>query len=226
VREGAGEDAFLLGCGCPLGPAVGVVDGMRIGADVAPWWTNPVMRTVMRDQHGISTRHAVRNTLTRAFMHGRLWANDPDCLMVRDRDTRLDLEEVRTLATVMGLTDGMLVVSDRLRDLAEDRRAVIETAASFTGGEARVLDLFDSGLPEVIVSRRPGEVVAAVCNLTDLPAGRVLDLGEIPGLTGPLPREMTEVWTEVRLPVVDGRVDLGLVPPHGSRVLRFSRAGS
>ena len=31
-------DAFLLGCGCPLGPAVGVVDGMRIGPDVAPYW--------------------------------------------------------------------------------------------------------------------------------------------------------------------------------------------
>jgi alpha-galactosidase len=225
VREGAGEDAFLLGCGCPLGPAVGVVDGMRIGADVAPWWTNPVMRTVMRDQHGISTRHAVRNTLTRAFMHGRLWANDPDCLMVRDRDTRLDLEEVRTLATVMGLTDGMLVVSDRLRDLAEDRRAVIETAASFTGGDARVLDLFDSGLPEVIVSRQGDDLLVGVCNLTDLPAGRVLDLALLGPPTGPWPNEVTEVWTEVRLPIMDGRVDLGLVPPHGSRVLRFPGGG-
>ena len=28
--------AFLLGCGAPIGHAVGVVDGMRIGADVAP----------------------------------------------------------------------------------------------------------------------------------------------------------------------------------------------
>ena len=38
IRAGAGDDAFLLGCGCPLGPAIGVVDGMRIGPDVAPWW--------------------------------------------------------------------------------------------------------------------------------------------------------------------------------------------
>ena len=38
VRRGAGDDTFLLGCGAPLGPTIGVVDGMRIGPDVAPWW--------------------------------------------------------------------------------------------------------------------------------------------------------------------------------------------
>lgn len=37
VRSGAGESSFLLGCGCPLGPAVGVVDAMRIGSDVTPY---------------------------------------------------------------------------------------------------------------------------------------------------------------------------------------------
>ena len=41
IRRGAGDDAFLLGCGAPLGPRVGVVDGMRIGADVAPWLDVP-----------------------------------------------------------------------------------------------------------------------------------------------------------------------------------------
>lgn len=38
VRRGAGDDVFLLGCGAPLGSLVGVVDGMRIGPDVAPHW--------------------------------------------------------------------------------------------------------------------------------------------------------------------------------------------
>ena len=39
IRDGAGDDTFLLGCGCPLGAAVGMVDGMRIGPDVAPSWS-------------------------------------------------------------------------------------------------------------------------------------------------------------------------------------------
>src|SRR4029450_10212101 len=38
LPRGAGERAFLLGCGVPLAPAVGVVDGCRIGQDVAPTW--------------------------------------------------------------------------------------------------------------------------------------------------------------------------------------------
>ena len=38
VRAAAGEASFLLGCGCPLGPAIGLVDAMRVGADTSPTW--------------------------------------------------------------------------------------------------------------------------------------------------------------------------------------------
>ena len=61
VAAKAGDDAFLLGCGCPLGPAVGVVDAMRIGADVTPYWSNIIDSTVGRGLHGLATRNAVRN---------------------------------------------------------------------------------------------------------------------------------------------------------------------
>jgi alpha-galactosidase len=40
VRDGIGDDGFLLGCGCPFGPAVGVLDAMRVSPDVAPYWTS------------------------------------------------------------------------------------------------------------------------------------------------------------------------------------------
>jgi len=36
VRSAIGPEAYLLGCGMPLLPSVGKVDGMRIGADTAP----------------------------------------------------------------------------------------------------------------------------------------------------------------------------------------------
>ena len=32
LREGAGDDTFILGCSCPLGAAIGWVDAMRISA--------------------------------------------------------------------------------------------------------------------------------------------------------------------------------------------------
>jgi len=38
IREAAGDDVFILGCGCPLSPVLGLVDAMRIGPDVAPYW--------------------------------------------------------------------------------------------------------------------------------------------------------------------------------------------
>ncbi len=131
VRAGAGEDAFLLGCGCPLGPAVGVADAMRIGADVTPSWTSLLGRTVGRNRHGLATSHALLNTLTRSVLDGAWFLNDPDCLMVRDTDTKLTEDEVRLLATVFGMTDGMLVLSDRLDRLSPARRAMVaQTRAS------------------------------------------------------------------------------------------------
>ena len=36
IREAIGPDAYLLGCGAPILPSVGLVDAMRIGPDIAP----------------------------------------------------------------------------------------------------------------------------------------------------------------------------------------------
>ncbi len=35
-------------------------------------------------------------------MHRRLWANDPDCLMLRHTDTDLDADQVRCLGDGSG----------------------------------------------------------------------------------------------------------------------------
>src|SRR5205823_36073 len=97
VRAGAGPDGFVLGCGCPLGPAVGVVDAMRIGADVTPSWTTLIGRTAGRNRHALATAHALLNTLTRSALDGAWFLNDPDCLMVRDTDTKLTEPEVQLM---------------------------------------------------------------------------------------------------------------------------------
>jgi alpha-galactosidase len=115
VRSGAGDDAFLLGCGCPLGAAVGVVDGMRIGPDIAPTWLPEPAHAIPGIEATVpATRNAVRNVLVRAWMHRRLWLNDPDCLMARSDDTALGVEETRTLAAAIASTGGMTVFSDDL----------------------------------------------------------------------------------------------------------------
>jgi alpha-galactosidase len=110
IRRGAGNDTFILGCGCPLGPAIGIMDGMRIGPDVAPYWGGSVEP---------GTRLAIDAIIARSFMHRRLWLNDPDCLMLRVSETRLSPEERFVLAAAIGVSGGMLLFSDDMKLLDE-----------------------------------------------------------------------------------------------------------
>lgn len=219
IREGAGNEAFLLGCGCPLGPAVGVVDAMRIGPDVTPWWSNWMAGGPQRSLHGVSTKHAVRNILTRAFSHRRWWLNDPDCLMIRDAKTRLSEEEVRSLATAIAVTDGMVVLSDRIERLSESRLELLDRTMQLTGGQARIVDLMRADMPEVVVSRSAYKTVVAVFNFTNAAQARSVDLTELGVAPPPASDPTVEWWTGKRLRVESNRIDFGVIPPHGCRVL-------
>lgn len=220
IRSGAGEGAFLLGCGCPLGPAVGVVDGMRIGPDVAPFWSNWLSRWLLSDRHGVATKNAIRNTLTRAFMHRRWWLNDPDCLMVRDIRTRLTRDEVQSVATAIALTDGMFVMSDAMDELPDERWALLEQVCRLTGGTAAAVDLFQADVPELLLCERGDERLLAVFNFGEESSPRVVDVGRFGLYEG----QATELWSGRHLAVQDGWIELGAIPAHGCRLLRFSRA--
>lgn len=225
VRRGAGDDAVLIGCGLPLGPAVGVVDAMRIGADVAPVWGGRLTRWAFSDQGGTSTGIAMRNTLTRAFLHGHLWSNDPDCVMVRTDRTRLSEAEVRFLVAAVALTDGMIVSSDQLDRVPPDRLDLLRLAHELAGGRCRVVDLFAGPEPTTVVSVKADEVLWGRFHWGDAPASLEVDLSgpewDRLGLNHPV--EVTEAFTGARLPVQAGRVDLGVLDPHDVRVLRLPR---
>ena len=100
IREAVGDDAFLLGCGAPQVACVGLLGGMRIGPDVAPYWTPKEV-----DLSTPSQLNALRNSIARAPFHNRLWLNDPDCLMIRRRgnDSNLFLNEVRSQVALTAL---------------------------------------------------------------------------------------------------------------------------
>ncbi len=161
IRRGAGEDAFILGCGAPLGHCIGVVDGMRIGADVAPsWdhdWTFPAgyLETIP------ATVNSYQDTVTRAFMHRRLWLNDPDCLMLRTDETQMSSDAVRAWALTVAASGGMALVSDDLSLLGDDARALLDEVirigrrvdqAAIGGSAPACPDLMDARLPTTLVS--------------------------------------------------------------------------
>jgi alpha-galactosidase len=167
IRRGAGDGAFLLGCGVPLSNVVGLVDANRIGPDVAPVWSLEPTEEVVAGYLGVqpATAHAFTNTLTRAFMHRRLWLNDPDCLMLRTEDTTLTPAAARTWAHAVGVSGGMALVSDDLSLLGTDARALLDEvvglgreadADASIGGGARCPDLLQHSSPGRLVSAAGG----------------------------------------------------------------------
>jgi alpha-galactosidase len=104
VRAGAGDDAVILGCGAPLLPSIGLVDAMRVSPDVMPAW-EPDLDDI--SQPGM--RSALAAGRARAWMHGRLWVNDPDCVLVRP-----EVERPAPWAEYVETLRGLAVSSDPL----------------------------------------------------------------------------------------------------------------
>ncbi len=162
IRRGAGDDTFLLGCGVPLSHVVGVVDAVRIGQDVAPAWSADPADAPVQGYFGMlpAVGHAVTSTLARAPFHRSLWLNDPDCLLLRTRHTRLAAEQAMTWANVVGISGGMVLVSDDLALLGGRERGLLEETLTFgrtsdeearAGRPPRCPDLFAPNGPSRLV---------------------------------------------------------------------------
>jgi alpha-galactosidase len=149
IRAAAGDETWLLGCGCPIGPAIGLMDYMRISSDVSPDWEPTYFghRRIFKNERNMpSARNAIRNMISRSELDGFWWGNDPDCLLVRE-DSNLDLNEVRSLATTIGMTGGAILVSDRMPTLSQDRRAIIQALLPVIPSQPQVLDRFERKEP-------------------------------------------------------------------------------
>jgi len=83
IRDAIGPDAYLLGCGAPILPSVGLVDAMRVSPDTGPEYEPGGV-----DLSLPSMRAAILSGVGRAWQHGRFWVNDPDCLIARPQAER------------------------------------------------------------------------------------------------------------------------------------------
>jgi alpha-galactosidase len=228
IRRGCGEETFILGCGCPLGPAVGVVDGMRIGPDVAPNWRpddDPPIAGLEPTRP--SARNAVRSIVNRAWMHRRLWLNDPDCLLSRATDTRLTAQEAHTLAATIAVTGGMVLFSDDVPKLADESRALVsetlrlarEVDEASETGTARAPGLLAREFPDCVVSSVQGGALVACVDADDEPRTVRLE----PGVLG-FGREVRSIEGALGSPRAatagDAPLDVRL-EPHATELLRL-----
>jgi len=209
IRDAAG-DRFLLFCGAPIGPSIGIADAMRVSGDTGTAWKGE-----------LSASTSVMGTLQRFYMHRRLWINDPDCLILRDSDTELTLAEVETIATVAGLSGGVISSGDDQMSLSDDRRALLYRLLPPFGKCAQPSSLFAPGGPLTFDLRIERTFAAwhviAFFNFSDSVKDLTCKLSSL----GMRKKEylVYEFWTDTFLGISSDSIMLNDVPPHGTRLL-------
>lgn len=105
------RDAFILGCNHPLWPSLGLVHGSRSSMDIKRTW-------LVFERSG-------RENLYRAWQNGRLWWNDPDCLVLTGN---MPDNEFNFHAALLYATGGMLLSGDDLTKISRERLNVLKKA--------------------------------------------------------------------------------------------------
>jgi alpha-galactosidase len=213
LREVVG-DRFILGCGAPLLPSVGIVDGMRIGSDVAAYWGDE------GNSDGPALRNATRATLARGWLHGRWWANDPDCVILRASDTQLSRAEVEAWAAVVALSGGMLFVGDDVSRVEAERLALLSRLIPPSNQAAEAAAPLVNRIPSRLhlrVRRAWGEwSVVGIANWLDVPSDAEFD----PTAFGlPAAYHACDLLRGEYLGRFEGTLPLGQLEPHAMRLL-------
>lgn len=230
IRQAAGDETFLLGCGCPFGSAIGLVDGMRISPDTAPswepWfdWAPWATRLLKREPSPPALRNSLRNTLNLSCLHRRWWWNDPDCMLVRAQDTRLSEAEVRSRVTLTGLSGGMLVDSDDLTRLPAERLELLSLLTPILSPGGQPLDLLQRDMPELYHLPMHGAAgswhLVSLFNWQDCPAGKRLSLAQL-GIPSGRPVYVFDFWAQRLWQTVERELFFPEIPAHGCRLLRL-----
>jgi alpha-galactosidase len=229
LRQAAGPQVILLGCGCPIGSAIGLVQAMRIGADVDRRWNPSHFGTEFffkSEPDMPSARNAIHNSLTRAALHRRWWVNDPDCLLL-DPDMPLTQDEVHSLATVIAITGGALLLSGDLPGMPPERLRIASQLLPVIGLRPRVLDWFDTSTPARLRLDLQGAAgqwhLLALFNWSDQPQELTLKLADYNLPPGEY--HAREFWSG-KLARVESGVLPWQIPAHGAALFAVRPAQS
>jgi alpha-galactosidase len=125
IRESAGEEVYILACGAPITASLGLVDGIRIGPDVAPFWDNLDRRVLLNDPTGPAAYNALRTSLHRLWLRP-LVHTDPDVAYFRTRYNLLNPAQ-RAVLQDLALVSGFKATSDPPEWLDGDEREQLKT---------------------------------------------------------------------------------------------------
>lgn len=136
IRKTVGSDAYLLLCGAPILPTLGIADGLRIGPDVAPYWDKEERSFMMNDTSWPSTRNAVRTCAHRLWLSSLVHC-DPDVAYFRTRYNLLD-DEKRDLLVSLAEITRFKATSDPIEWLLEGEAAALKAFLKHSPNVKRV----------------------------------------------------------------------------------------
>jgi alpha-galactosidase len=159
--------------------------------------------------------------LARSALHQRLWVNDPDCVLVRDRETGLGPHEVESVASAVALSGGLVIGSDDMGSVGPERRELLRRLLPPLG-LAPEITRWSGDVPDEVATRlSDGAVLVLRVNLSSRAEQSPLDPDRY-GLRGPV--RAYDVWADRDLGAREGSLALGPIPPHGCRLLRLTPA--
>ena len=141
IRRGAGPDAVILGCNAPMWPSLGTCTAMRVTNDISRRWDK--------------FDELSRECFSRNWQNGKLWINDPDCLLLENlairqilpdgsvstgNRTAVSPEEFDFHRAHILASGGALLSGDILTELREDSLRTIEKLLQMYGKTARFDD--------------------------------------------------------------------------------------
>jgi alpha-galactosidase len=135
---------------------------MRIGEDTAPYW-----KTRPSAFQGPNAYYALKNALLRQFMHRKFWLNDPDCVLLRDREIELTRNERELYALACGALDNMIIDSDNLSLVGAEGKNLLRRALGLRGGTSRVLGLLGNDAYTIRSTGGPAGEIGLAVNLGD-----------------------------------------------------------
>jgi alpha-galactosidase len=189
IRRGAG-DAFLIGCNHPLWPSLGEIHGSRSSGDIKRTWPTFMSRA--------------RQNLSRNWQNGRLWWNDPDCVLLTGD---LAADEYQFHATVVYATGGMLLSGDDLTKISDSRLSMLRKLLPPTGVPAE----FEDDTLRVGYVRLKGKTMVCLLNWDEKPLTLTFKLSEA--------CKITDYWTGEALGRHEGTFAVKEMPKRSARLL-------
>lgn len=102
MRKALGDDAYLLTCGVPILPALGMCDAIRIGPDVSHKWEDHLFETLLQNFSTPSARNGIRTVTNRLWLKPLVHI-DPDVEYFVEKENELEEEhksQLRDLALI------------------------------------------------------------------------------------------------------------------------------